>query len=248
MNIEEKIRFIRESNYINKKNFAEILEVSQPTVTRLESGQREPDLAFLQKLFKTFRVNPSWFFFDTGVPFLESLNDEANILDQNLKLFLDVNLVLNQDEVTRSLNQILIENSIKLIASDNPNDKSIIRKFLDTIRLENHIPFRPMLFLYYIFRYVQDNSEELNEIQSYKEYLIDLVKRYKVYTFKNNPGFTSEIKKQFIGSIELNLQEEDCKRLIQYYDIAIKALESNMKPIMVIAHRKIDTKALFPEQ
>lgn len=46
MEINEKIQFIRNANNMNKKQFSELLEVSQPTITRYEDGERLPDFNF----------------------------------------------------------------------------------------------------------------------------------------------------------------------------------------------------------
>ena len=128
-----------------------------------------------------------------------------------------------------------------------------MRKFFRTIKLEGHVPFRPLLFLYYIFRYIRDNNEELNNLKldkserPYQTYLLDLVRRYKVMSFKNNPAFTSQIKKEFEMSIEMNLDENECKSLIINYDEVIRKIESKMTTIIVYSHKKIDTKTLFPK-
>jgi len=42
------------------------------------------------------------------------------------------------------------------------------------------------------------------------------------------------------------LEEDDCQRLITNYEQAIKNIESKMTPLIVLGHRKIDTKTLFP--
>lgn len=251
MEINEKIQFIRNANNMNKKQFSELLEVSQPTITRYEDGERLPDFNFLKNLIEKLHINPDWIFFDVEPAFLDI--DDNNITMQNQQLIKDIDLILTPEEFNIKLNEILFEDTIKKIASDD-KEKSPIRKFLEAIKLEGHIPFRPLLFLYYIFRYVRDNNEELNNLKSdksekpYQVYLLDLVRRYSVLSFKNNPAFTSQIKKQFEASISMYLEEEDCKRLITHYEQVIKNIESKMTPMIVLAHRKIDTKTLFPKQ
>lgn len=251
MEINEKIQFIRNANNMNKKQFSELLEVSQPTITRYEDGERLPDFNFLKNLIEKLHINPDWIFFDVEPAFLDI--DDNNITMQNQQLIKDIDLILTPEEFNIKLNEILFEDAIKRIASDD-KEKSPIRKFLEAIKLEGHIPFRPLLFLYYIFRYVRDNNEELTNLKldksekPYQTYLLDLVRRYSVLSFKNNPAFTSQIKKQFEASISMYLEEEDCKRLITHYEQVIKNIESKMTPMIVLAHRKIDTKTLFPKQ
>jgi len=70
MNIHEKLRYIRFLKNINKKQFAALLEVSQPTVARYESGEREPDYNFIKGLVSELNINPNWIFLDEEPVFL----------------------------------------------------------------------------------------------------------------------------------------------------------------------------------
>lgn len=250
MEIFEKIKFIRESEKLNQKEFAEKLNVTQSTISKYEKNERTPDFYVLKNLFEVFGVNLDWIFFDIKPIYLEIEDNPSRT--QNQELIKDINIVLTPEEFNIKLNEILFEDAIKRIASDD-KEKSPIKKFLEAIKLEGHIPFRPLLFLYYIFRYVRDNNEELINLKSdkseksYQTYLLDLIRRYSVLSFKNNPAFTSQIKKQFEASISMYLEEEDCKRLITHYEQVIKNIESKMTPIIVFSHKKIDTKTLFPK-
>ena len=251
MEIFEKIKFIREIEKLNQKEFAEKLNVTQSTISKYEKNERTPDFYVLKNLFDIFNVNPDWIFSDIEPAFLDI--DDNNISIQNQELIKDINLILTPDEFNKKLNDIFFEHVIDQITNEDEQKFSIVRKFFKTIKLEGHIPFRPFLFLYYIFRYVRDNNEELNSLKldkserPYQRYLLDLVRRYKVVSFKNNPAFTSQIKKEFEMSIEMNLNENECKSLIINYDEVIKKIESKMTTIIVYSHRKIDTKTLFPK-
>lgn len=252
MQINEKIQWVRTVININKKEFAELTGVAQSTITRYENAEREPDFTFLKVLFEKLNVNPNWIFFDE----LPQINyvDELSVSNENRQLLIDLNNILSPHELHEELNNIIIGKAIDEIAGQGSSkEKTSIRKFLEAIKLEGHIPFRPLLFLYYIFRYVRDNSDELNDLilnksaKPYKEYLLDLVKRYNVLSFKNNPAITTQIKKQFEASISIYLEEDDCKRLLNYYEQVIKNIESKMTSIIVLGHRRIDTKTLFPK-
>ena len=246
MEINEKIQLIRNSFNMNKKQFSEALGVSQPTITRYEEGTRSPDYDFLKKLFINHHINPSWIFFDMEPLFVDT--DDYQISNFNLDAIKEIGMFLSAEEFNRRLNAIISEQIIDIIASDSTQEKSPIRKFLEATKLEGHIPFRPLLFLYYIFRYVRDNAGELAEITSFQAYLLDLVKRYNVVSFKNNPAFTSRIKKEFEASISENLTENDCKRLLTNYEVVINTIEKKMNSAIVTAHKKIDTKTLFPKK
>lgn len=251
MEISEKLEIIRKIKGINKKELAELTGVAQSTITRYENGDREPDYSFLKKLITDLNVNPNWIYFDK-LPQIYS-HDEIDFTQSSNLLLADISNLLTPKEFNDELNKILINKSIDAISQDS-NDKSLLRKFFEIIKLDDHIPFRPLMFLYYIFRYTKDNKEEIYELKNqkqeepYKQYLLDLVQRYNVLSFKNNPMFTSEIKKKFIDSITLFLTEEECKRLLTYNEDVIIKLESKMPPGIVYAHRKIDTKALFPKK
>jgi transcriptional regulator with XRE-family HTH domain len=245
MDLYEKIKFVRESSKLNQKEFADRINVTQSTVSKYEKNERTPDFYAIKSLFENFNVNPNWIFFDFEPAFLNV--DDNNISIQNQELIRDIDMILTPEDLNAKLNDILFDYTIEQIISDNDQEKSAIRIFLEAIRLDGHIPFRPLLFLYYIFRYVKDNKDEVAKINSYKEYILDLVKRYNVLTFKNSPAFTSQIKRQIEASIEIHLAEADCKRLLTHYEEVLKKIESKMTSMIVKAHKKIDTKTLFPK-
>lgn len=245
MNIFKKFKFVRDTAKLNQSEFAEALGLSQSTVSKIEKEGTLPDYSSLEKLITKFKVNPNWIFLDIEPIFLD---DEDNTLSfQNQQLIKDLSMILSADELNIKLQEILIDTTIKNIIGDD-GEKSVFRKFLEALHLEGHIPFRPLLFLYYIFRYVQDNEKEVNSLNKYQYYLIDLVRRYNVLTIKNSPAFTSQIKKEFEASILFNLEEDDCKTLLTNYKIVLDRIENKMTKAIVLAHRKIDTKTLFPKK
>lgn len=246
MQISEKIKFIRESVKLSQKEFAEKLNITQSTVSKYEKNERMPDFNVLKNLFFHFNINPNWIFFDIEPAFIEI--DNNGLSQKNAQLLQDISLVLNSEQINIELNKIFFEHAIRVILEEDSNQKSPFRKFLEAVKLEGDIAFRPLLFLYYIFSYIRDNKNEIEQIQEYKSYLIDLIKRYNVLSFKNQPAFTSQIKKQFEASIDLSLKEEDCKRLIVNYETFLKSIESKMSPLIIMAHKKVDTTTLFPKK
>ena len=247
MDIYDKVKFIRESSNCNQKQFAEILEVTQSTISKYEKKERTPDFHVIKNLFDKFDINLNWLFFDKESPFLNK--DSNNVSMFNRELVEDIDMILTPEEFNQKLNEIIFDYTIDKIANDgNDNEKSPIRKFLEAIKLEGHIPFRPLLFLYYIFRYVRDNKDEIAHVANFKTYLISLVERYNVLSFKNNPAFTSQIKREFIASIQEHLKEEDCRRLLINNEVVIDRIEKKMTSTIVVAHKKIDTKTLFPRK
>ncbi len=245
MNIYEKFKFVRDSNKLNQSEFADSLELSQSTVSKLEKEGTTPDFFAIQNLINNFRVNPNWLFFDSEPIFLET--DANNVSFQNQQLVNDINMIMSPEEFGIKLREILIETTIKNIIGDG-GEKNIFSKFLNALTLDSHIPFRPLLFLYYIFRYVRDNKDELATVTNFQDYLLDLIRRYQVLSFKNSPAFTAQIKREFDTSIQMNLSKEDCQTLLLNYELVLNKLEQKMTRAIVNAHKKIDTKTLFPKK
>ena len=62
--ISEKIKYIRNDLNLNQKDFANLLNVAQSTVSRIEKGERQPEYEFLRNFIIKFNINPDWIFFD----------------------------------------------------------------------------------------------------------------------------------------------------------------------------------------
>ena len=103
MQLSEKLKLIRFVKNLNKKQFAELTGVAQSTITRYESGDREPDYSFLKILFEKLDVNPNWIFLDEE-PMIRTSNSKEDkvafikrlitILEENLKYSKDSNELL----------------------------------------------------------------------------------------------------------------------------------------------------------
>ncbi|MDD3443487.1 MAG: helix-turn-helix transcriptional regulator [Sulfurimonas denitrificans] len=237
------LKEFREQTGLSQKEFAEKLELTQVTIARYETDKMNPTSAVIEKYIDVFAANPSYLFLGLEPKFLTF--EDNNLTQENHEVLKDLNLLLSQDELNLELNSILINKVLDKFIH-NKEESSTVEKLLKALKLEGHIPVRPFLFLYYIFRYIAENKAELENIESYKKYIVDLVSRYKVFTIKNNPAFTNKIKQEFEANIELNFTEKECKLLITHPEETIKKLESKMTPMIVLAHRKIDIKTLFP--
>lgn len=237
------LKEFREEIGLSQKEFAEKLELTQVSIARYETNKMNPTSTVIQKYIDVFAANPNYLFLGLEPKFLTF---EDNYLTQkNNEVLKDLNLLLLQDELNQELNSILINKVLDKFIN-NKDKRSTIEKLLKALKLEGDIPVRPFLFLYYIFRYIVENKNELKYIASYKKYIVDLVIRYKVFSIKNNPAFTNKIKHEFEANIELNFTEKECEILITHPDETIKKLESKMTPIIVLSHRRIDIKTLFP--
>ena len=194
------LKEFREQTGLSQKEFAEKLELTQVTIARYETDKMNPTSAVIQKYIDVFAANPSYLFLGLEPKFLTF--EDNNLTQENHEVLKDLNLLLSQDELNLELNSILINKVLDKFIH-NKEESSTVEKLLKALKLEGHIPVRPFLFLYYIFRYIAENKNELKDIESYKKYIVDLVSRYKDFTIKNNPAFTNKIKQEFEANIEL---------------------------------------------
>lgn len=65
MDIASRIKFVREAKNLNIRNFASMLGSSAPTISRLENGQRTPDVDLILRIVDVFKCDLTWLM--TGV-------------------------------------------------------------------------------------------------------------------------------------------------------------------------------------
>jgi len=237
------LKNFREHTGFSQKEFADQLGLTQVTIARYETNKMNPTSTVIQKYIDVFSANPNYLFLGKEPKILTF--EDNNLSQENNEVIKDLNLLLSQDELHIILNNILIDQVLDKFINYK-EESTVITKFLKALKLEGHIPIRPFLFLYYIFRYILENKNELEGITNYREYIIDLVLRYKVLSLKNNAAFSNKIKQEIEANIELNFTEKECKLLITHPEETVKRLESKMTPSIILAHRKNDVKTLFP--
>ena len=59
-NYSEKLKKAREEAGYTQKQVEELLEISQPILSRIEKGQREPSIENLCKLIDFYEVSADW--------------------------------------------------------------------------------------------------------------------------------------------------------------------------------------------
>ncbi|MEA2019026.1 MAG: helix-turn-helix domain-containing protein [Campylobacterota bacterium] len=242
------LKQFREYFKLSQRDFAEKIGIAQTALARYETGKVNPTTPVIQKYIDIFDANPNFLFLGSEPKQITIEEDELTLA--NRALIDDLINSMPGTELNHELKKILVGNIIDILAKENDKKvKSPLRRFLESIKLEGHIPFRPLLFLYYVFRYMQDNEDKIKQIPNngYQNYLIELTSKYKILSLKNNPAFTMKIKEEIIGSIKLHLNENDSRILILNYKQALENIESKMSTSIVVAHRKIDTKTLFPK-
>ena len=238
------LREFREGLHLTQNELSLKLDIAQTTIARYESNKIKPTSTIIFKYINELNANPNFLFL--GLEPLQLNLDEEYLSQQNNEIIKDLSLSINQNELNLELNKLFI--SITLDKFSNKEEKSTIQNILHALKLEGHFPYRPFLFLYYVFKYVSENMDELNQIKSYKEYLISLVQRYNQYTYKNDPLFTKKIKSEISDNIELHCNENEIKALLENPQITIQKLEEKMTSSMIRMHRKRDVKELFPKK
>lgn len=87
---QEKLRVIRKALGYEQKEMAQMLNISQPSYSRLEVNQ-DISISNLQVLFNSFNVSPLWFFLDIEPMFLqvseETIKDISTFLKTHTILF-----------------------------------------------------------------------------------------------------------------------------------------------------------------
>ena len=235
------LKEFREFIGLSQKDFAEKLGLTQASIARYETDKMNPTTTVIQKYIDIFSANPNFLFLGLE-PLILSAEDKY-LSQQNNEIIKDLSLSITQNELNLELNKLFI--SITLNKFSNKEEKSTIQNILHALKLEGHFPYRPFLFLYYVFKYVSENMDELKQIKSYKEYLISLAQRYNQYTYKNDPLFTKKIKSEISDNIELYCSENEIKILLENPKITIEKLEEKMTSSMVKMHRNKDVNELF---
>jgi transcriptional regulator with XRE-family HTH domain len=234
----------RERLELTQKQIAEIVQTTPSLIAKYESDKILPNISLLLKYVEKLNANPN--FILLGIePHL--LSEEDYVITQTIREFIrDLSFITTTEDLTFELRNLLLKKTVEKLISSDGYEKSSFEKFMEAIKFEGHIPFRPALFVYYMFRYIVENLDELNSKENYKDYLIELIKRYKIKSLKNNPIFTNRIKKIIVDNLIHNLVEKDCKLILSNPKITLEILESKMTSSMVLAHKFIDTKSLFP--
>lgn len=73
----DKIKQLRESKNITQQELAKMVDINQTSISKFESGQRNPTPANLKKIAEALCISPN--------EFIEDNNFEKNVLMRNLK-------------------------------------------------------------------------------------------------------------------------------------------------------------------
>lgn len=213
MKINEKIKLIREISKLNKKQFAELLKVSQPSITRYEEGSRTPDFNTIQK-FIEIGVSPTFLFSDTREPF-----------DDTYNLFISTQKIAVQNSKEIELQELLKSFTI--------NEQELVRlkEKIKTIKNKDNtlseLMFgnaeRMLILLYVILDYI-DNDKTIDSSNKF----IEIVFNYEFTNFSASK-YVTILKDNDYKNLKKWLSEEFDDVLVSELLLYIPELKSTIK-------------------
>lgn len=245
LDVFEKIKLIRKIERLNQKEYAKKLNVTQSTISKYEKKERTPDYETISKLFEVFNINPNWFFLNTP-PIYNEL-DYFNTNITNILIVQDIKMILTPKQYTRKLESVLSGIVVDQITS-SLYEQHLLRKIFNSLQLGSNFSFRVLLFIYHLFLHTEESIDEVSQVISYQSYLIELLGRYRIVTFKNNLLMNTQMMKHLTLSITTNLSESDCMYLFTNYYSILNGIESCMSSVLLFNHGRINIQELFPKK
>lgn len=228
------LKEFRERLNLTQKELSEKISVAQTTIARYEKKQINPTSVILNKYISILNANPNYLFLKMEPV---TLDNYPSLDESTLNLLNDLTMSISKDELNNLLNKILIDNLVKKFLESKNN---IFTKLLNFVTLDGIFKSRPILFLYYIFQIIENDSfSNKKVIASYKEYLKNVIEDFRLFSLINQPIFTEKMKKSIIDIIDIKLTESECRLLVEHNAETLEVLESNMPPDMIRFHRNL---------
>ena len=129
VDINDRIRALRESLSISQEEFGKRLGVSRSVIKNIDYKKTVPKDLFIDLLCKTFSVNKEWLISGSGDMFISSADNILNQLSKEYKLdptdeaIIKTYLSFGADE--RKIIKRYITETAELIVSSDERDKSI---------------------------------------------------------------------------------------------------------------------------
>jgi len=219
----------------SQKEIAQKLDLQAPALARYEAHSISPSSSAIQKYCEILDANPTFLFFGQE-PHLLSATPQVSV--ENGYLLNDLSSLFSQEELAQKLREILIEAMLKRVKG--VVIEGVFAKLLDAFSLGDPIRQRPFLFLYYIFQMISISKNKPNTtIQNAKEFLIDTIKNFKIFSLENHPAFTEKMKQYIAELISNDFTESECELLIQQTDTVLILLERSMTPAVIKNHREV---------
>lgn len=130
----EKLKYLREKNCLKQEDVARFLKVSRASISKYESGDREPDIDTLKALAKYYTVPVDFLFGLTDFPYssaeYHSLKNESIVSDVSKEVYLERS---DLEEFMKNEDFIRIAKKIK----EYNLDLKTVESILDNIILLN---------------------------------------------------------------------------------------------------------------
>ncbi|KEQ31248.1 hypothetical protein N180_03095 [Pedobacter antarcticus 4BY] len=103
----KRFKILRETEGLTQTKFAEMLELTQPTIQRYESGAYIIPIDVIKKAHEVFNMSFEWFFFGKGDRKVKASAEKGTQLGGFIK-----------DMKTLSTNQQLLENQVSTLKNE----------------------------------------------------------------------------------------------------------------------------------
>ena len=228
------LKEFRERLNLTQRELSDVLAIAQTAIARYENDKVKPTTTVIMKYVNELNANPNFLFLGMEPHLLRNI---PKIDSLNMNYLNDILLVMSQEELKEKLSKILIEEIIQRFEKQND---SLVIKLLGILRMDQFLKVRPFLFLYYIFQQIRkDLLTSPKEISDYKQYLGDIIINYKVLDWKNQPGFTDQIKNEIRDFLDIKLTSQDCEVLVTNHKSTLEILEQKMSPTMIRYNRNV---------
>jgi len=107
VNVFERLKLIRKALHMTQDEFSTILQVSKPTISRYETGDRCPDAEFLQILLNQYNVNVNWLLGGESPMFLDEYSDNRPV--SSLENYEEIKELLEMLEIPQIRRAVLVE-------------------------------------------------------------------------------------------------------------------------------------------
>lgn len=220
MDFSSRFKKVREHFGISQKEMADLLEVSQKSVSFWESGRNEPQISVLRRLYDLFFINPIWLLIGDGKMILDKF-DNIDV-PQYITTLVNKSYELNPSALTEDLIKFIFENSIK--QKLRSYDKSIpFLKWLFWDRYDTLANFRLMMRA---LKRLKKDDLKILKIENSKTFLIELIKSYQL-GIGDHLGYTiqNKDKENTMKWLEDTFDDLEAYAILMDIELAIKAFD-----------------------
>lgn len=220
MDFSSRFKKVREHFGISQKEIADLLEVTQKSVSFWESGRNEPQISVLRRLYELYFINPIWLLIGRGKMILDQ-SDNIDI-PQHITTLVNKSCELNTIALTDNLIKFIFENSVK--QKLRSYDKSVpFLKYLFWDRYDTLANFRLMMRA--LKKLKKDDLKNL-KIENSKTFLIELIKNYQL-SISDHVGYTiqNKDKENTLKWLENTFDDLEAYAILMDIELAIKAFD-----------------------